>query len=63
MLIDALNAADLRGTLTPDRPMSELSWLRTGGAADLLYQPSDADDLTAFLAALPSDAQGRPSGH
>ncbi len=56
MLIDALNAADLRGTLTPDRPMSELSWLRTGGAADLLYQPSDADDLTAFLAALPSDA-------
>jgi UDP-N-acetylmuramate dehydrogenase len=41
-----------RGTLTPDRPLSDLTWLRVGGPADWLFQPADADDLAAFLAAL-----------
>ena len=45
-------APALRGTLTPDRPLAELTWLRVGGPADWLYQPADEDDLCAFLAAL-----------
>ena len=43
---------ETRGTLTADRPMAELTWLRVGGPADVLFQPADAEDLAAFLAAL-----------
>ncbi len=39
----------LRGTLTANRPMSDLSWLRTGGPADMLFQPADLADLQQFL--------------
>lgn len=42
----------LRGTLTADRPLAELTWLRVGGPADWLFQPADADDLAEFLRAL-----------
>ena len=41
-----------RGVLTPDRPLSELTWLRVGGPADALFQPADETDLAGFLAAL-----------
>ncbi|WP_374642422.1 UDP-N-acetylmuramate dehydrogenase [Tabrizicola sp.] len=41
-----------RGTLTPDRPLADLTWLRVGGPADWLFQPADEDDLAQFLAAL-----------
>lgn len=41
-----------RGVLTPDRPLSDLTWLRVGGPADWLFQPADEADLAAFLAAL-----------
>jgi UDP-N-acetylmuramate dehydrogenase len=41
-----------RGTLTPNRPLAELTWLRVGGPADWLFQPADEADLAAFLAAL-----------
>jgi len=41
-----------RGALTPNRPLSELTWLRVGGPADWLFQPADEADLAAFLAAL-----------
>lgn len=42
----------VRGTLTPDRPLANLTWMRVGGPADVLFQPADVDDLSAFLAAL-----------
>ncbi|WP_096786488.1 UDP-N-acetylmuramate dehydrogenase [Rhodobacter sp. CZR27] len=42
----------VRGTLTPGRPLADLTWLRVGGPADWLFQPADEDDLRAFLAAL-----------
>ena len=42
----------VRGTLTPDRPLADLTWMRVGGPADVLFQPADVDDLSAFLAAL-----------
>lgn len=41
-----------RGVLTPDRPLSDLTWLRVGGPADWLFQPADEADLAAFLATL-----------
>jgi UDP-N-acetylmuramate dehydrogenase len=41
-----------RGTLTPDRTLSDLTWLRVGGPADWLFQPADEADLAGFLAAL-----------
>ena len=42
----------VRGTLTPDRPLADLTWLRVGGPADWLFQPADAEDLAGFLAGL-----------
>ncbi len=41
-----------RGTLTPNRPLAELTWLRVGGPADWLFQPADEGDLAEFLVAL-----------
>ena len=41
-----------RGTLTPDRPLDALTWLRVGGPADWLFQPADEDDLGDFLRGL-----------
>ena len=51
-----------RGTLTPNRSLSELTWLRVGGPADWLFQPADLEDLQAFLAALPADVAVFPMG-
>lgn len=39
----------LRGTLTENRPLADLTWLRVGGPADLFFQPADTEDLAAFL--------------
>lgn len=44
-----------RGVLTAMRPLDELTWLRVGGPAEVLFQPADADDLAGFLARLPAD--------
>lgn len=52
----------VRGTLTRNRPLSELTWLRVGGPADWLFQPADPDDLAAFLAALPRTIPVFPMG-
>ncbi len=35
--------------LTPDAPLAKLVWFKTGGAADWLFEPSDASDLQQFL--------------
>lgn len=51
-----------RGTLTPDRPLADLTWLRVGGPADWLFQPADIDDLRGFLAALPAEVPVFPMG-
>ena len=60
MMIDKM--PPVRGTLTAERPMAELSWLRVGGQADVLFQPADVDDLQQFLAALPTDIPVLPIG-
>lgn len=41
-----------RGTLTPNRALADLTWLRVGGPADWLFNPADEPDLAEFLAAL-----------
>lgn len=43
---------ETRGTLTPNRDLSSLTWMRVGGPADWLFQPADEADLADFLAAL-----------
>jgi UDP-N-acetylmuramate dehydrogenase len=42
----------VRGTLTPNRPLADLTWLRVGGPADWLFSPTDEADLVDFLAAV-----------
>ena len=43
---------DVRGRLTANRPLADLTWLRVGGPADWFFQPADTDDLSHFLSAL-----------
>ena len=52
----------VRGKLTPQRDLSELTWLRVGGPADFLFQPADVDDLRDFLRQLPKDVAVFPMG-
>lgn len=58
----AINLPDVRGTLTRDKALDGLTWLRVGGPADVLFQPTDVDDLAAFLAALPAEVPVFPMG-
>ena len=50
---------NMRGKLTPQRQMSDLTWLRVGGPAEFMFQPADADDVATFLHALPAEAPMR----
>ncbi|WP_299840930.1 UDP-N-acetylmuramate dehydrogenase [uncultured Jannaschia sp.] len=52
----------VRGTLTPNRSLADLTWLRVGGPADALFQPADLDDLRDFLAALDPEVAVFPMG-
>ena len=51
-----------RGRLTPNRSLSDLTWLRVGGPAEYLFQPADHTDLTEFLADLPQEVAVFPMG-
>ncbi|MBE2278554.1 MAG: UDP-N-acetylmuramate dehydrogenase [Rhodobacteraceae bacterium] len=51
-----------RGTLTPERNLSDLTWLRVGGPAEWLFQPADEGDLAEFLATLPASVAVFPMG-
>lgn len=62
MIATSMNLPPVRGTLTPKKPMAELTWLRVGGPADWLFQPADETDLAAFLAALPAEVPVFPMG-
>ncbi|WP_416900289.1 MAG: UDP-N-acetylmuramate dehydrogenase [Minwuia sp.] len=41
----------VRGSYTDDALLSEMTWFRVGGPAEVLFRPADADDLIGFLAA------------
>jgi UDP-N-acetylmuramate dehydrogenase len=45
----------LRGRIQLDAPLAPFTWFRAGGHAEVLVRPADADDLAAFLQALPNE--------
>jgi UDP-N-acetylmuramate dehydrogenase len=45
----------VRGKLTAAAPLAPLVWFKSGGTAEWLFEPKDADDLAAFLSGLPAD--------
>jgi len=42
----------VRGRLTPSAPLAPLVWFKSGGHAEWLFEPADADDLERFLTEL-----------
>ena len=48
----ALALPRVAGRITPGAPLAPLVWFKSGGAAETLFEPADADDLSAFLADL-----------
>ena len=52
-LIDRL--AKVRGAYTAAADLARLTRFRVGGAAEVMFQPADRDDLAAFLGAKPAD--------
>ncbi len=56
-LVPSLLAAapDLRGRLLPNVSLKDLTWLRVGGPAQVLFTPADEDDLAYFLSRCPLD--------
>lgn len=62
MSSDTFNMPEVRGRLTANRDLSDLTWLRVGGPADWLFQPADIDDLAAFLGALDANVPVFPMG-
>ncbi len=51
-----------RGTLTENRQLKDLTWLRVGGPADWLFHPADQDDLQQFLSGLDPGIEVFPMG-
>jgi len=47
--------ADVRGRYAANQPLSEVTWFRVGGPAQLFYQPADEADLAYFMRNLPAD--------
>lgn len=43
------DTAGIRGRITPNATLAPFTWFRVGGAAEVLFQPADVDDLTLFL--------------
>jgi UDP-N-acetylmuramate dehydrogenase len=48
-------APPVRGRLTANAAIGKQTWFGVGGAAEILFQPADAEDLAVFLAALPTE--------
>jgi UDP-N-acetylmuramate dehydrogenase len=48
----AATLAKVAGRLTADAPLAPLVWFKSGGTAEWLFEPRDADDLSDFLAGL-----------
>ena len=54
-LLARLDTRDVRGALLPGFALGDTTWFRVGGAAELYFQPADADDLAMFLRRLPEE--------
>ena len=55
-------APEVRGRLIADAPITEATWFRVGGPAQVLFSPADEDDLAYLLSALPMDIPVAPLG-
>ena len=44
-----MNYSSVKGSIKKDVALSRMSWLKVGGAADLLFKPFDKIDLQNFL--------------
>lgn len=53
---------EVRGKLEYGRPLADLTWLRVGGPAEVLFQPADTQDLAEFLTALDPAVPVTPLG-
>lgn len=62
MTFDPQSLPQVRGTLSFDKALADLTWLRVGGPADVLFQPADLEDLQDFLRALAPDVAVFPMG-
>lgn len=49
--------ADVRGRLIPNQLLSEVTWFKVGGPAQLFFTPADEADLAFFLSRLPQDVR------
>jgi len=45
----------VRGKLIAGAPLADITWLRVGGPAEVLFLPADEADLARFLAETPRD--------
>ncbi|QTN35912.1 UDP-N-acetylmuramate dehydrogenase [Cognatishimia activa] len=52
----------VRGKITENRLLADLTWLRVGGPADYLFQPQDVSDLQDFLRDLDPEVAVFPMG-
>ena len=52
---EAVTLPSVRGKLRPDAPLAPLVWFKSGGNAELLFEPADVDDLCALLKSLDPD--------
>ncbi len=55
--LDELTARlpNLKGKLTTDFSLAEITWFRVGGPADYFFRPLDENDLVYFLKSIPDD--------
>ena len=51
----AARLPELRGRLSANQPLADITWFRVGGPAQVLFAPADARDLAYFLANVPAD--------
>lgn len=61
-MISQGDVPQVRGKVTFGRALSELTWLRVGGPADVLFQPVDLEDLQVFLRGLAPQIAVFPMG-
>ena len=45
----------VRGRYSEGVALAPITWFRVGGPAEVMFRPTDAHDLAAFLAAKPAD--------
>jgi UDP-N-acetylmuramate dehydrogenase len=53
MFLDSKICSKLAGRIEANVPLSTITWLSVGGAAEYIFYPQDSDDLALFLSLFP----------